>query len=87
MGENSVCNLGGEDEQATQACGNVDSEVVKDQLEEFFEQFMKAKDKEGETNEIDNKVEDEDLNDSEFDEEERNTTKYDWVCKVLQRQR
>ena len=48
MGENSVCDLGGDEEQATQACGNVDSEVVKGHLEEFFEQFTKAKDKEGE---------------------------------------
>lgn len=44
VGENVVCDVDREDEQATQVHGNAQNEVLKDQLEELFEQFKDIED-------------------------------------------
>lgn len=54
--ENLVCNLGGEDEQATQTCGNAESKALQDPIEEFFEQFKEANNGDVETNKEDDKA-------------------------------
>lgn len=44
MGENVVCDVDREDEQATQVHENAQNEVLKDPLEELFEQFKDIED-------------------------------------------
>lgn len=73
MGENSLCSFDREYELATYVHGNLESDM-KDPLEEIFDQFKMTEDTKVETNNEDNVTYDEDLDDSQFNEEENNNT-------------
>ena len=76
--ENLVCNLGGEDEQATQMRRNAESKALQEPLEEFFEQFKEAENRDVKTNKEMMKHRMGDQITPKFKNEEKTTTKKDW---------